>query len=185
MGTSYQRKKDNDLLVGINEQNKFAKYLKFLGYTTFDYSIIDDFNHIDNGVIIDNVKYVFDFKGSKKAHSEGMTWIEIRSNNFNPQTGRFYKGWLYSKNINSIVLELPNKFVLYDLIKIREYVDSIRDKMTNTYTRDKSKLTIYQLYRRQDKNDISFLIPLKDIENYKICEFVKDLGYYNWYKTIY
>lgn len=180
--SSYSAKQNKDYLYGLKEQKRFAAFYEIEynnGEKIISFGIDGEKNHTDNALTYNGIEYIYDFKGSKKIHSEGLTWIEVRSNIVDPITLKYVTSWFYAEMINSLVLELEDEYILYDIYKMREIVDKAREKMPKVYTTKKDELRIYQYYKRPDKKDITFQIPLKDIESCIIKKFPKTQTFYN------
>ena len=169
-------KKDVDMIKGKEDEIRFAKHINSIGYTIIGREKkSDDYEkHIDFSILLD-IAYIFDFKGeSKEGHNKGLkgfTCIETQNVNGNI-------GWFLSKHINSLVFELPDTYILVNILTMRKFVE---EKMKNEFFINTYKPNEhYKYYTRSrcGRNDIMFYMPFKDIEPFIIKTFHKNLDYY-------
>jgi len=118
-------------------------------------------DHIDYYCEYDNKKFTIDIKSAKKFLSDDYNyakllddWIWIELKNVNG-----YNGWLFGK-ANYIVLVFLTELWF---INRQELTKFIRNKVNMKYVMDKSE-AMYNLYKRQYRNDLLTLIQLKDVK---------------------
>jgi len=159
-------------IKGSEREEECKNYIESLGegYVMKKTEYIEDrFKHMDFRLYKDNqLINIFDFKGNdKEGHEFGMdgyTWIETKNVEGNI-------GWFYAKNIDSLMFELPDRYILVDIFPLREFCNKILG-----YVNERSvnkPLNDYVLYKRNDRFDEIFRMPFSHIEKYIIKIFYK------------
>lgn len=154
---------------GSEEEERYKIFMKSKGYWIEKTEYIEDrYKHIDFRMFLEKEKlYILDFKGGKEGHKLGMngyTWIETKN-----VEGKV--GWFNAKNLNSVVFELPDRYILVDIIGLREFCDKMV-KIINETSINKP-INDYVLYQRHDRFDVIFRMPFSHIEKYIIEVFMK------------
>jgi len=147
---------------GKKAEERFIVAAEKDGYTCFhptDYE--DRWEHWDVKLIKDGKTELVDVKDDKVIHKWEHTWVEFQSVNGE-------KGWILG-DAHAIAVEREDRFDLYDMVKLKEYVEPRRLGL-NGYVFHHQPENIseiaYQRCRRPGRLDIFYPVPFSDIEDF-------------------
>lgn len=156
------------LIKGTADEERYMCFMRTIGYEIEKSEFTENCKkHIDFRMHKENGKeYIFDFKGEKEGHDKGenaYSWIET----VNVQ-GKV--GWFLSPHINSLVFELPDRYILLDVIEMRKDVDRI---MSGTEIFSSKPIDNYEFYTRNGRLDKVFMMPISHMTRFIIETFYK------------
>ena len=154
---------------GTKREIECKNFLESLGYVLEKTETYEDTKkHIDFRLYgLNDTVYVLDFKGDKEGHRLGMngyTWIETKNVQGNI-------GWFYAEKLNSLMFELPDRYILVDIFGLRDFCGKMLEIINETSP--SKPIDDYVLYQRYDRHDMMFRMPFSHIEKYIIKIFYK------------
>lgn len=156
-------------IEGTERENKCKMLLESLGYNMVKTKYIEDrYQHIDFRLTgLNNTTYIFDFKGDKEGHNlglDGYTWIETKNVEGNI-------GWFLAENLNSLMFELPDRYILVDIHGLRKFCMGMLSIINESSV--VKPIDDYVLYQRFGRYDEMFRMPFSHMKIYIIETFYK------------
>jgi len=156
-------------IEGTERENQCKRVIESLGYVMNKTEYVEDrYKHIDFRLTgLNDTTYIFDFKGDKEGHKlglDGYTWIETKNVEGNI-------GWFYAENLNSLMFELPDRYILVDIDGLRKFCGAMLSIINETSVL--KPVDDYILYQRYGRLDEMFRMPFSHMTKYIIESFYK------------
>jgi hypothetical protein len=145
-------------LRGESAENAFIAAVKRKKFNYRKASVLEQYDHIDWFVEINDKIVSFDVKARKKTSrnnskvKDDIVWVEYQNVSGN-------KGWLKGK-ADIIALERENDFVLVPRKDLLRYCDEVIEKTTVVH---EASQALYKLYSRDGRKDIISMIRMDDV----------------------